>query len=212
MFRATGESVKRVSVGLLQLLSNASRPPIPSLPLASPGILRGGLLRSRALEIPESLLATVTKFSRIGARTVTTQRQVAEDAGVKAVQQWEQALLANKRITQLAAWAFRVGQNAARQIASRRRSTLEVDLLSVHAAAREDDQPPPALADQGRVNVAGLLEEHAHLLRGRQAEVVRKLSERGMSFHQAARELGMHRCNVKRTFRSALKRLRAMRG
>ncbi|MCU0867332.1 MAG: sigma-70 family RNA polymerase sigma factor [Planctomycetes bacterium] len=119
--------------------------------------------------------------------------------------------MATKAIRDGERWAYRVAANAARSIA--RREAASIATVAMVESAFEAPDGLHAPCDNGKVAEAShrvlraMLARRRNLLRGRQLEVTLKMTERGMTFHRAAKELGMTRYNVKRSFRSALRRL-----
>jgi DNA-directed RNA polymerase specialized sigma24 family protein len=152
---------------------------------------------------------TVRQAAARGARSVTHLVQVIDDAVAIASERWEDAVLRNKSLVRLAAWAFRVGANAARRILGGTAVSLRGASAAVEMASRADEAVNregihPQL---GRMALRRRVLSAKKKLVGRQLEVVLKLCEPEMSFHRAAKELGMHRWSVRRSFFSALRRL-----
>lgn len=160
---------------------------------------------------------SVRRAAARGARTATRSRQRCEDAVEITMQRWADATVRGKGVRDWQQWAFRVAANAA------------LKLRGSHSVAPVDDQSPAAVQaalealdaahseDQAGVQsqLAGMrrmlrarLALHRNLLRGRQFEVLAHMAKQGMTFHRAAKELGMARFNVRRAFRSGLRRLR----
>lgn len=156
----------------------------------------------------------VRRAARSGARSVSRCRQHVEDAVAAALDRWEDALLQGKAIADCERWAYRVAANAALAIAARARARRERDgavdpggidesLRQLLVQENEDLSP----ASSKRRVLAAALARRGKKLRGRQLEVVLLPARPGMTFHRAAKELAMARFNVKRAFRSALRRL-----
>jgi hypothetical protein len=108
-------------------------------------------------------------------------------------------------------WAFRVGANAAKASGIRR--------LVVHVEPQDPDLDLPVILEDGdeipsadlrvaRRLLRAQLERQKKNLVGRQFEVASKMCEDGMTLHRAAKELGMDRKSLRRSFRSALVRLK----
>ena len=150
-----------------------------------------------------------------GARHVTLRRQFVEDAADSAVQKWENKVRSGEPVADVRAWVFAVAKNEARRLAARRgvagavtnsEGVLEAASSWVDASA---DSMLPAV---DRADLEAVVRASKKKLVGRQWEVAMKLIEPGMSFHRAAKELGMDRKSVRRSFRSGLKRLDAGQG
>lgn len=157
-----------------------------------------------------------------GARSVTRSRQMQEDAVAYSMERWEEAVMRGKHVSRWEAWARRTGANAAKRLASRHRlpsaksEGLDAGLVTAalddvdgqfQADARGDGVKEATNVAMCRRLLRAHLAQKKNLLRGRQLEVVLKMSVQGMSFHRAAKELAMPRCNVRRSFRSAIRRL-----
>ncbi|MBL8747565.1 MAG: hypothetical protein JNK78_00285 [Planctomycetes bacterium] len=147
-------------------------------------------------------LHLVEAAAKRGAMHLTRNHQIVSDAADDTVRQWEQAILSGKTIQSLAAWAFKVAQHRVRRLGGRRGTlTLDAgDLDGSHPGAPYDG-PLPA-GEQREIRAA--LVEMRLRLRGRMFEVVSKLLEPDMSLHRAARDLGMDRKSLKRSFERAL--------
>ncbi|MBX3465062.1 MAG: sigma-70 family RNA polymerase sigma factor [Planctomycetes bacterium] len=120
-----------------------------------------------------------------------------------AVEQWENAILAGKQVGNWLRWASRVAANAAKRLAPRSSMQRRGALSSVDAQPPETRFVPQA----SRRALLAALAQRNDRLRGRQFEVVCVLAREGMSIHRAAKELCMSRFNLRRAFRSALRRL-----
>lgn len=177
--------------------------PLPSCGYSALGRYQKGSARMDL----ETAIRTVRCAAQAGARTITTLRQVVEDASDSAVERWERQVMAGKQPRDIERWAFRVGMNAARsglgcltaaEVGQLHKNTESLDFASAAGI-------PGAARRLLRAQVA----RQRKKLRGRQMEVALKLCEPGMSLHRAARELGMDRSNVRRSLRSALERLRS---
>lgn len=150
-----------------------------------------------------------------GARSVSNRRQVVEDAVLRTVERWEEAVLKGKQLPGLSAWCFRVAANAARRSLSGRvrRFGEGEDVVTPTSVARDGEEASGNLGfDAGfRRTLLANLKRLENLLRGRQYEVLRKMAESGMTQARAAKDLGMDRANLRRAFRSGLARLRGGR-
>jgi DNA-directed RNA polymerase specialized sigma24 family protein len=137
-----------------------------------------------------------------------------------AFEQWESASMAGKEVKNWEAWIYRVAANAAKRLAARCNVSGAHPLATIEAAmdAGGDGTTDPAATQaeshfgEWRQSLQRRLGELDPLLRGRQLEVLRKMAEPGMTFHRAAKELGMPRTNVRRAFRSGLRRLMSREG
>lgn len=156
----------------------------------------------------------VRRAAQQGARSVSRGRQCLADAVAATVDRWEDAVLRGRTIVDLERWAFRVAANSARAIAARARSRRErngamdpgaIDEPLSRLLIQETGEAP--VGNAKRRVLHALLARRGKCLRGRQLEVVLLLARPGMTFHRAAKELAMARFNVKRAFRSALRRL-----
>lgn len=155
-------------------------------------------------------LSALLRAAQRGARSITRNRQIIEDAVVVALQRWEQKLVRGLSVGDLGAWAYCVGANAARDL-TRKAATARV-ICSDRAVDEPIREPAPdaALAMQrGQLRVQA--RRRQHVLVGRQFEVVMMLCRPGVSLHMAARALKMDRANLRRSFRAALRRLAASR-
>jgi RNA polymerase sigma factor (sigma-70 family) len=159
----------------------------------------------------EGLIRQIERAAAKGARSVCRSRQVVTDAAARTIERWEEAVVKNKRIERLMAWAFRVGANAARRIAGRRPCKIAAaqTLDPTSAQSMPDDIGQQDVREVLRSQVLTHLESHRSRLRGRQHEVLVALHRAEGSIHQAAKALGMQRYNVKRALKSALRRLRS---
>lgn len=167
------------------------------------GRLVGGSLRVAMTSLDQQL-QLVRAGAAAGARTVCQQRQAIDDAISQAVEQWEKACMQARPIGDWFAWARRVGSHAAKRAAKRDR----VVLLDARLRDPVSAQFGGIAADE-RECLLAMLADRGRCLRGRQFDVVMKLIEPQMSIHRAAKELGMARFCVRRSFRSALQRFRA---
>jgi len=163
------------------------------------------------IEEPSIDVEEIRRCALRGARSVTSRRQVVEDACDVAVQQWENAVLSRKAVEDWCAWVFRVGANAARRLAGCRqagRAATNLDVVLESAASWVEsagDAPLPAV---DRAELREFVLGNKARFVGRQWEVLMKLTEGGVSVHRASRELGMDRKSLRRSFRTALKRIR----
>lgn len=159
---------------------------------------------------------SVRRAAARGARSVSRRRQVIDDAVQLTLEKWQLSLLRGRRPRHAESWAFRVGANAAMRIGAKKliesvdpREFLHPLVTMVRGGAVE------SLHHVGREVARSLLCAQLVVrqkwLRGRQFAVVQKLCEPGMSLHKAAKELGMDRSNLRRSFVRALRRLRGWR-
>jgi len=148
-----------------------------------------------------------------GARRVTRGQQVVADAAVNTVQRWESVVLRGRAIADLESWASRVGANEAKRLLARSRPytnrsvdghapDASVDIEAV--APGEDCVPDGGGAGLPRPAEGRELARWKKILRGRQFEVIARMLRPGMTLSRAAKELGMDRTNVRRSWRSAL--------
>jgi len=158
----------------------------------------------------EASEAAIRRSAGRGARSATRNRRLQHEAIETTMDRWADAVLRATAVRDGQRWAFRVAANAARSFA-RRAGSARVphpmsDLVYLRSIVTEvgDDEAVPAARQ--RV-LRALLARQKKKLRGRQLEIVQKLAEPGMTFHRAAKELAMARYNLKRSFRSALRRL-----
>jgi DNA-directed RNA polymerase specialized sigma24 family protein len=153
----------------------------------------------------------VRRAASCGARTVTSDQQVVEDSAVRALEQWEDALLRRKSIGNMVAWAFRVGANAAKCLLRRKSAErvveAEADLASARSNAGSDAETEAHLAACKKTMLANLA-RRKNLLRGRQLEVLAAMAEPGVTQRHAAKSLLMDHSNFRRALKSALARLR----
>lgn len=148
----------------------------------------------------------VATGARRGARSASADRQVVEDAVESTQARFVDAVLGGKQIADWHAWAFRTAENAARRIGSRRRSRHPLGLgANPPVETRTGDEG--ATVRKSRAELRRAILARKHRLIGRQLEVLLKLCEPGMSFHRAAKEIGMDRTALRRSFQSACERL-----
>ena len=149
----------------------------------------------------------VENAARRGARSATRVRQVIEDAVDQTLSRMVDAVLRDREVRDWAAWAYRVGANAARSACSpHRRGSVSAETIPGDLASEEPNPRARPTADELRSRI----QAGASRLIGRQLEVALKLVEPGMTLHRAARELGMDRTSLRRSFASALNRLKAL--
>jgi DNA-directed RNA polymerase specialized sigma24 family protein len=156
----------------------------------------------------------IRRAAQRGARSATRKRQCQQDGVAAALDRWEDALLRGRAILDPERWAYRVAANEARSLAARAPSRRELDPAGalgeidkqLNRLLHEDADRAEIRTTRSRV-IRALLARRRKTLRGRQLEVVMILARPGMTFHRAAKELAMPRFNVKRSFRSALRRL-----
>lgn len=165
----------------------------------------------------EAIEERVRAAAKRGASGVTSSGQVIADAVDEAVRRWENAEMEKRTIGNWEGWSFRIGANAARKLQRKWLATQsDAKTLKGPSSARQiawELSADEGLSDfrsrtasQRRILRAHLARKK-NLLRGRQYEVVLKMLEPGMSYHRAAKDLGMERSNVRRSFRSALERI-----
>jgi DNA-directed RNA polymerase specialized sigma24 family protein len=164
----------------------------------------------------DPLLAAVLQAARRGASSVARDLALVSAATESALERFENALLSGKRVGDWVGWAFRVGANAAKKLATRRRAPAGRASPSAWLESRsepgtEDHPEDRPDAESVRAAVAALQENRSGALTSWQAMVLQKLLVPGMTFHRAARELGKDRSNVKRSFRRALARVKKSR-
>lgn len=123
-------------------------------------------------------------------------------------------MIRKKQVADWEAWAYRIGAHAARKLDSALADTanssdqspLRQDAVNATESHEEASELRSMRVAAKRVLRAHLARKH-NLLRGRQLEVVLKLAQPNMSLHRAAKEIGMARPNLRRAFRSALRRI-----
>ena len=151
----------------------------------------------------------VRRAAERGARRATNELQVVRDAADHALQQWRKKGLRTSSVADPAAWAFRVGRNAAKKLGKR-----IVRFATFDPAEIPDSLQAPttrgACSPEEREIARRKIAANEKKFRGRQFAVAMKLTEPGMSLHRAAQELGMSRWNLKRAFQGALRRLSAL--
>jgi hypothetical protein len=170
-------------------------------------------------EQQEDQLREVERAALAGARSVTSDARVVADSVEHAVHAWELAVLAKKPLENTPAWAFRVGANAARRL-SGRPSGVSIELVGSdprHVLERAESEPSGGGSIERRLQIlrqqvgddpATWLKSQGIRWRGRQLQVLRKVLEPGMTLRRAAMALGMGRSNLRRSFHSALERIR----
>lgn len=161
--------------------------------------------RSESMRDLSTRLQQVQRAARRGAKSMTESPALIDLAEEEAIHGFEQAVLAGRAICNLASWAFAVGKNAVRSHSRTRGRPAKLDadrLVDAHPASGPQGGPPPV----SRRRLGTWLRRHREHLRGNQFKVCQVLAA-GASYHAAARLLGMDRTNLKRTFRSALRRL-----
>jgi DNA-directed RNA polymerase specialized sigma24 family protein len=149
--------------------------------------------------------------ARRGALAITKQPAIVEDAAGETLDRWHDAMLRNRSVSDWPAWAYAVARNAAKRLLSRQhRAAVPLhDGLVEATASSQDPADGDHIPPEVRRALANYLASKSNLLRGRQLEVVLKLAEPDMTYRRAAKELCMPRFNLKRSFRSALRRLSA---
>ena len=150
--------------------------------------------------------ANVLRAAESGASCATRELQVVRDAVDRTLQQWRAR---RDTIADPEAWAFRVAKNAARKLGRQfgcRADPRPCEILDALPARAVRASVSPDERECIRQSITVNKEK----FRGRQVEVALKLTEPQMSLRRAAEELGMERCNLKRSFRGALKRLKSL--
>lgn len=145
-----------------------------------------------------------------GACSVTGCKQAIEDAALRTLELWEEALLKGKKIASLEGWAFRVGANAAKRRAGVRPSWPR-DLNALVWPGNEYCDNAGQQHDDRRRLLRAQITRKKNVFRGRQLEVLLKMAEPNMTQNLAAKELGMDRANLRRAFKSGLQRVRQPR-
>ncbi len=157
----------------------------------------------------EDVEREIRRAAKRGATAVTARRQVTADAVEMTIARWQDALLQRKEVADWEAWAYRVGANAAKKLATHRGAAVESAVPLEHLAATDRPSATSPLSGTQRLRLRAQILDRKHHLVGRQLQVLLKLCEPGMSLHRAAKELGMPRFNVRRAFRSGLRRISA---
>ena len=141
---------------------------------------------------------------------MTRDRQLIDDATESAVAKWGLAITRGKRIQNWVAWAFRVGQNAAKRLGAKRVLVLDASVVEVGAdpVSVELDSHDPEWVANLRELLGAALALVPRVLTPTMLVVVEKICEPGMTKHRAARELGMDRTSFKRSLARATRRLR----
>lgn len=155
----------------------------------------------------QASIEIVTAAAKSGARSVTSQRQVIEDAAESTVSQWENALLFGRIIEKPTAWAYRVGVNEAHRHGRRTSSALVDDRVIEHARApevRDGDVDRP-----GDMKMHDLLRQllGTRFFSGQQRDLVVMVWVEGSPKKQAAKALGMDPSSARRSLRRAAARL-----
>jgi DNA-directed RNA polymerase specialized sigma24 family protein len=158
------------------------------------------------MEELESIEGVVEAAAKRGATSVSSDRQLIADAMEHTRACWVTAVLREKHVADWGAWAFRVAANAAKRIrktrSKQRKAGLE-EAVCLLAPAKN----PKSLVEL-RAKLRAKIIARKEKLIGRQCEVLLKLCEPGISYHRAAKELGMDRSSLRRSFRSGVKRMR----
>jgi DNA-directed RNA polymerase specialized sigma24 family protein len=161
-------------------------------------------------------IARVARPATRGARAATGSNQDVADAVAATIERWEDATIRRKLLRNPEGWAFRVAANFIRSGCRKQVQPTGGGSTFDRVDANErgvDDRPESSRSlDDQRQLVAAFLARHQRLLRGRQWEVILKMTDPSMSLARAAKELGMDRANLRRTFRSALARIARIRG
>lgn len=210
-----GQATSPVYIGELPLASAPQAATTVTVDLAATRMLHHN--QPMFMQHSESMQAALRGASR-GATSATSSRQTRADAIAIALERWETAILRSKHIVNVERWAFRVAANAARRLT--KRHEIPVGTMPQERDSREGPRTPsasesvhgspPPTKMPSRHELLTVLHRLGKFLRGRQLEVALKLAERGMTLHRAAKELAMHRCNVRRAFRSALRKLASL--
>jgi len=119
------------------------------------------------------------------------------------------------KVDNLAAWAFRVGVNAARKLARRSGklrsglSELELRITSLRGFEESEGISDVVTASSrspaiGRQELRHVIAEKKEILTRKQFLVAMKLCEPDMSLHGAAKALGMDRSGLRALFQRAL--------
>jgi DNA-directed RNA polymerase specialized sigma24 family protein len=161
------------------------------------------------MSMDDCRIECVRMAARRGASAVTADHGLVADAVDFAIHQWEELVVRERTVRDLAAWAFRVGANAAKRLGPSRRRTSGRPLEELPEAVEfEADAESTARSQACRRVLRAWLSRHGKILtRGRQLEVARKMALPGMTYHRAAKELRMDRSNLRRTFRRAIEHL-----
>lgn len=134
-------------------------------------------------------LKAVRAAARRGAASVGAGAWLARAAEEDAILRYENAVLAEKRIARLEAWAFRVGANAAKRLGARRVPVSLDGLASESQSSRTErlePLPTPSLLDHG-----GTIPDDAmRRLPGRQLMVLRELQPQEAIRANARRQNG----------------------
>lgn len=143
--------------------------------------------------------------ARRGARSASRRKQVVQDAIDETLHRWTTRTLAGRAVHDAERWACRVAANLAKRLGKAASKANTSDGLEQLAGAASN-----ALA--GANSLAHMrLADHPgwkKKLTKKQAAVVAKLLEPSMSLHRAAKELGVDRTSLRRTFNRACARLR----
>lgn len=154
------------------------------------------------MEDLEKIERAVVAGAKRGACSGSTDRQVIADAIDCALARWIDAVLHEKSVADWGAWAFRVACNAAKRISGLRARRREVGL---DEDARASDYSGFRRVDgKSHEELQARIRASRSRLIGRQCEVLLKLCEPEMSIHRAAKELGMDRSALRRSFKSGL--------
>jgi DNA-directed RNA polymerase specialized sigma24 family protein len=154
-------------------------------------------------------MQSVQAAARNGARTVTSSIQIWADAAEIAVHRWGRKLLDGRTIEHPSRWAFIVGRNAAVSLIRRR---THRPLQSGHVLEPTTARTSREGACPSTISLEQAIDAAAAKLTPRMRQVVHALCARGLSTHEAARELGMDRTNLRRCFHRALARLARANG
>lgn len=158
------------------------------------------------MEDLEVIERVVRAGAKRGALSVSKDRQVVADAIEQAQAQWVEAVLGERKVADWSAWAFRVAANAAKKIGKLRAGGR---LGRLDENARMTQVLGRALVDEAeRERMRAYVLRNESRLVGRQRDVLLRMCEPGMSLHRAAKELGMDRSSLRRSFKSGLERLK----
>ena len=112
------------------------------------------------------------------------------------------------------AWSYAVGRNAAKKLCLNQLRSRESGGFD---AVANEDRESGASAQAQELQLVEIgewrhrLPALGEIFRGRQLEVVSMMSRHGMTYRCAARNLGMSPHNVRRSFRTALERIKMFR-
>jgi DNA-directed RNA polymerase specialized sigma24 family protein len=162
-------------------------------------------------ESTSEALHVVRRAAAAGARSVTSDRAIVDDAMAAAVEAWEDVVVHGRSVGNLRSWSFRVAANAAKNLLRRARP-VPAEVASIDDAGMVGD----GFVEQVPVHPRELLRAHLERFRDRlttkQYLVAVTLSQPGVSMHAGAKRLQMDRSSMRRVFGRALERLRRAMG